>query len=64
MEPPPRLDTLPDLVTVDEAATVLRCSPATVRRLIHAGKLKRLKVGRLDRLPRIALEEFIANREV
>jgi len=53
-----RLDTMPDLVTVDQAAEWLGCSVVTVRRLIHAGKLKRVKVGRLDRVPRVALERM------
>lgn len=53
-----RLDTMPDLVTVPQAAEWLGCSVVTVRRLIAAGKLKRLKVGRLDRVPRSALERM------
>jgi excisionase family DNA binding protein len=53
-----RLDTLPDLVTVDETAAWLGCSVVTVRRMIRAGKLRRVKVGRLDRIPRTALERL------
>lgn len=49
---------MPDLVTVDQAAEWLGCSVVTVRRMIHAGKLKRVKVGRLDRVPRLALERL------
>jgi excisionase family DNA binding protein len=53
-----RLDTLPDLVTVDDTAAWLGCSVVTVRRMIRAGKLRRVKVGRLDRIPRTALERL------
>jgi len=53
-----RLEDMPDLVTVDEAARWLGCSVVTVRRLIHAGTLKRVKVGRLDRIPRTELDRM------
>lgn len=53
-----RLETMPDLITVDQAAAWLGCSVVTVRRMIHAGKLSRVKVGRLDRVPRAALERM------
>jgi excisionase family DNA binding protein len=53
-----RLETMPDLITVDEAADWLGCSVVTVRRLIRAGTLTRVKVGRLDRIPRTALERM------
>ena len=53
-----RLEDMPDLVTVDVAAEWMGCSVVTVRRLIHAGTLKRVKVGRLDRIPRTALERM------
>ncbi|MBN1629920.1 MAG: helix-turn-helix domain-containing protein [Thermoleophilia bacterium] len=53
-----RLDTMPDLITVYQAAEWLGCSVVTVRRMIAAGKLKRVKVGRLDRVPRLALERM------
>ncbi len=54
----PRLEDMPDLVSVPQAAAWLGCSVITVRRMIAAGKLKRVKVGRLDRVPRKALERF------
>lgn len=53
-----RLEALPDLVTVEQAAEWLGCSVVTVRRLIRAGTLTRVKVGRLDRIPRTALERM------
>ena len=53
-----RLESMPDLVTVDQAAAWLGCSVVTVRRLVKAGTLHRVKVGRLDRIPRKALEKL------
>jgi excisionase family DNA binding protein len=52
----PRLDDMPDLVTVDDTAAWFGCAPQTVRRMIRDGRLPRVKVGRLDRVPRRALE--------
>lgn len=53
-----RLEDMPDLVTVDQAAEWLGCSVVTVRRLVKAGKLARVKVGRLDRIPRATLQKL------
>jgi len=58
----PRLEDLPDLPNVDETAAWLGCSPGTVRRMIRDGRLPRVKVGRLDRIPRSALERLAAGR--
>lgn len=58
----PRLEDLPDLPTVEETAAWLGCSSVTVRRMIRAGKLPRVKVGRLDRIPRKALEKLQEQR--
>ncbi len=57
-----RLEELPDLVNPDQAAQWLGCSVVTVRRLIRAGTLTRVKVGRLDRIPRTALERMREGR--
>ncbi len=54
-----RLEDLPDLIDVKQAAAWLGCSVITVRRMIAAGRLKRIKVGRLDRVPRRALENIL-----
>ncbi len=47
-----RIEEMPDMLTVDEVAAWLGCSVGTVRRMIHAGTLARVKVGRLDRVPK------------
>jgi excisionase family DNA binding protein len=42
----------PEVISVEEAAELLRCDPRTVRRAIRAGQLPALQVGRrylLDR---------------
>lgn len=54
------IDVLPDLLTVPEVASDLRCSQVTVRRMIARGELRRVKVGRLDRIPRSEVERMKA----
>jgi excisionase family DNA binding protein len=48
-----------DLLTLAEAAEALRVSQATVRRLIDAGELRGVRVGRLWRVPKAALEAYL-----
>jgi excisionase family DNA binding protein len=48
-----------DLVTSVEAATMLRVSKMTVCRLIHAGKLPAIRVGKSFRIYRDDLSEFL-----
>jgi excisionase family DNA binding protein len=47
------------LLTLAEAAEALRVSQATVRRLIDAGELRGVRVGRLWRVPKAALEAYL-----
>ena len=54
--------TLPLLVSIDEAARLLACSRTTLKVLIRRGDIRALKVGRLTRIPRMALEEYVAVR--
>lgn len=42
-------------LTVAEAAELLRCSPQTIRRLVRAGRLPALRLGRDLRISREAL---------
>lgn len=46
------------LLTVNEAAAVLRVSRSTAYGLVRSGKLKSIEVGRSRRIPRHALYEF------
>jgi excisionase family DNA binding protein len=47
-----------EVYTVDQIAKILQVNPMTIRKLIKAGKLKTLRVGRLIRVTREALEEY------
>ena len=52
----------PQLLTVTEAARLLRCSGSTVRREITAGRLGAVRLGRrgMYRIPMDALRSFAA----
>ena len=54
-----RLDDLPELITVPETASVLRCGPTTVREMLRRGELCPVKVGRLVRIRRAELEKIV-----
>jgi excisionase family DNA binding protein len=48
------------LVTIQEAAVLLRVSPVTIRRHVAAGRLPAVRVGRQIRIERDALDDFAA----
>jgi excisionase family DNA binding protein len=48
-----------DLVTVAEAARVMRVSKMTVYRLIHATELPAMRIGRSFRIDRRDLTEYL-----
>lgn len=49
------------MLTVEDVAKVLICSPRSVHRLVDAGRIpKPCSLGRLTRWPRQRLEEWIA----
>jgi excisionase family DNA binding protein len=53
--------TLPDrtpYLTVAEAAHLLRVHPQSVYRMVHAGELPHLRVGRAIRIPREAVDKL------
>jgi excisionase family DNA binding protein len=50
----------PRFLTVAEVAEEMRVSGMTVYRLIHAGALRAVRVGRSFRVPEDAVEEFLA----
>ncbi|MDR1428181.1 MAG: helix-turn-helix domain-containing protein [Bifidobacteriaceae bacterium] len=50
----------PHFFTVAEVADQMRVSGMTVYRLIHAGALRAVRVGRSFRVPEEAVEEFLA----
>ena len=49
-----------EFLRVSEAASHLNISEKTVRRLIAAGTVKTLRIGRLVRIPRREIERFVA----
>jgi excisionase family DNA binding protein len=49
-----------EFLRVSEAASHLNISEKTVRRLIAAGTVKTLRIGRLVRIPREEIERFVA----
>jgi excisionase family DNA binding protein len=53
---------LPDLLRVPETATYLDCSSGVVRSAITAGKLDAIRLGRLLRVRRSSLQEFLDGR--
>ena len=50
------------LMTVVEAATALRVSTKTIRRMIARGELRRVSVGRLVRIRAEEIEQYIRDR--
>ncbi|MDR3202879.1 MAG: helix-turn-helix domain-containing protein [Bifidobacteriaceae bacterium] len=53
----------PRFLTVAEVADQMRVSGMTVYRLIHAGELRAIRVGRSFRVPADALDEYLAAAE-
>lgn len=55
MEPQPS----PRFMTVTEVADVMRVSKMTVYRLIHAGELPAIRVGKSFRVPQAAVDHLL-----
>ncbi|OGL26555.1 MAG: hypothetical protein A3G44_15610 [Candidatus Rokubacteria bacterium RIFCSPLOWO2_12_FULL_73_47] len=49
---------LPELLTIDEAAAWLRLGRNGAYELVRRGEIKSVRLGRLLRVPRAALEEL------
>lgn len=52
----------PRFLTVAEVADVMRVSTMTVYRLIKAGELGAVRVGKSYRIPEDAVDRFLASR--
>ena len=48
------------LISVKQAADLLSCSPAAIRKWIYQRRLRAVKVGRLTRLRLTDLEQLVA----
>lgn len=55
---------MPDLLTVSEAANLLRLKPSTIRAWVLRRKLPYCKVGRLVRIRRADVDTLIASSVV
>lgn len=53
-----------DLLTVPEAAALLRLKPSTLRAWVLRRKIAFCKIGRLVRIPREAVEKFVLNSTI
>ncbi len=56
-------DDIPIVSTASQAADVLGCSERMVRTLIANGQLEHVKLGRLVRVPRHMLVDFLESRK-
>lgn len=52
-------DEIPIASDVPTAARILDCDPQTIRNLINRGELRAIRVGRLIRIPRESLLDFL-----
>ncbi len=50
----------PNFLTVAEVAAQMRVSKMTVYRLVHAGELEAVRVGRSFRVPEGAVEDYLS----
>lgn len=50
---------LPDVLTVEEVATVLSVCPGRVYRLLRSKKLGHFMIGKFYRIPRVELIAFV-----
>lgn len=51
-------------LTVAEVADVMRVSKMTVYRLVHAGELPAVRVGKSYRVPQEALQAYLASSRI
>lgn len=52
----------PDILTVEEVCEALRMGYNAVYEILNSGKLKAFKNGRVWRIPRESLKEFVRKR--
>ncbi|WP_102509487.1 helix-turn-helix domain-containing protein [Sanguibacter massiliensis] len=54
----------PAFLTVGEVADAMRVSRMTVYRLVHAGEMPAIRVGKSFRVPASALEQYLAEATI
>lgn len=47
------------LITPEEAAELLGCGMNTIYKVLKSGKLKAMRIGRIWKIPRLAVQEYI-----
>ena len=47
------------LITPEEAAELLGCGMNTIYKILKSGKLKAMRIGRIWKIPRRAVQEYI-----
>ena len=47
------------LITPEEAAELLGCGMNTIYKLLKVGKVKAMRIGRIWKIPRRAIQEYI-----
>lgn len=57
------LENYPPVLSVDKVAEILSITPKTVRNLIKSGEITGIKVGRLLRIPKYRLVEYLEREE-
>ena len=55
------LDKCPDILTVAESAEVSRIGRTMMYRFIQSGEIQHIKIGKKILIPRVYLQEFLAN---
>lgn len=55
------LQKIPDVLTVNEVAEVLKVSKKSVYTLLQDNQIRHRKIGRIYRIPKIALTEYLQN---
>jgi len=58
----PRLASGSELLTVAEVSALLRVSKMTIYRMVHAGEITHVRVGRSFRIPADAVRQILGRR--
>ena len=53
------LDYYDTLITPEEAAQMLGCGMNTIYKILNSGKLKAMRIGRVWKIPKRAVQEYI-----
>ena len=56
------LEKYPPVLDADDVATILGVTSKTVRKLVNSGELNSIKVGRLIRIPKDMLIDYLERR--